>query len=139
ERDAGGLVSDSQVIGAGGERLAVPEVLPLLPVRDAVVFPGVTRPLAIGRPKSLAALARAGQGGFLVIASQREAETEDPGIAALSPVACIVRVARVIDARGDGKQAIVVGVARTGLAEAVETDPCLMGRVAALSVGDAPR
>jgi ATP-dependent Lon protease len=125
--------SERAVVGAAGERIEVPELLPLLPVRDAVVFPGVTRPLAIGRPKSLAALARAGQGGLLVIASQREAETEDPGLADLHPVACIVRVARVIDARGDGKQAIVVGVARTSLAEAVETDPCLVVRVTPLS------
>ena len=40
------------ILGVGGERLEIPEVLPLLPVRDAVVFPGVTRPLAIGRPRS---------------------------------------------------------------------------------------
>jgi ATP-dependent Lon protease len=58
------------VIGAGGERVEIGEVLPLLPVRDAVVFPGVTRPLAIGRTKSLAALAAAGQGGLPVIASR---------------------------------------------------------------------
>jgi len=127
-----------QVTGVGGERLELPEVLPLLPVRDAVVFPGVTRPLAIGRPKSLAALNEAGQGGFLVIASQRDAETEDPGLAEIHPVACIVRVARVIDGRGDGKQAIVVGVARAGLAEAVATEPCLRVRVTPLHEIDVP-
>jgi ATP-dependent Lon protease len=121
------------VIGAGGERLEVPSVLPLLPVRDAVVFPGVTRPLAIGRPKSLAALATAGQGGLLVIASQREAETEDPLLADLHPVACLVRVARVIDSRGEGKQAIVVGVARARLVEAVASDPCLRVRIETLT------
>jgi ATP-dependent Lon protease len=123
----------TSVTGAAGERLDVPDVLPLLPVRDAVVFPGVTRPLAIGRPKSLAALARAGQGGLLVIASQRDAETEDPALADLHPVACIVRVARVIEARGEGKQAIVVGVARTRLVEAVAADPCLLVRTAPLA------
>jgi ATP-dependent Lon protease len=128
--------SDRTVVGVGGERLEVPEVLPLLPVRDAVVFPGVTRPLAIGRPKSLAALNQAGQGGYLVIASQRDAETEDPGVGDLWPVACIVRVARIIDARGDGKQAIVVGVARTRLGEAVETEPCIRVRVDPLSEVD---
>src|SRR5690606_7243659 len=116
------------IVGVGGEQLEIPEVLPLLPVRDAVVFPGVTRPLAIGRPRSLAALAEAGQGGFLVIASQRDPEVEEPGIDDLWPVACIVRVARVIDARGDGKQAIVVGVARTRLAGVEATDPCLRVR-----------
>ncbi len=117
------------VVGVGGEALEIPEVLPLLPVRDAVVFPGVTRPLAIGRAKSLAALTEAGQGGFLVIASQREAELEDPGIDELWPVACIVRVARIIDARGDGKQAIVVGVARTRLGHAEQSDPHLRVRI----------
>jgi len=138
---AGGGVSQNQritVTGVGGERLELSDVLPLLPVRDAVVFPGVTRPLAIGRPKSLAALSEAGQGGFLVIASQRDAETEDPGLSDLHPIACIVRVARVIDARGDGKQAIVVGVARAGLAETVAREPCLRVRVTPLVDLDVP-
>ena len=126
------------ILGVGGERLEIPEVLPLLPVRDAVVFPGVTRPLAIGRPRSLAALAEAGQGGFLVIASQRDPEIEDPGIEDLWPVACIVRVARIIDARGDGKQAIVVGVARTRLGAAEATEPCLRVRIDPLPEIDAP-
>src|SRR5262249_6702999 len=62
----------------------------------------------------------------------------DPALADLYPVACVVRVARVIDARGDGKQAIVVGVARAGLAEAVETSPCLMVRITPLSEIDEP-
>jgi ATP-dependent Lon protease len=131
----GGHLSEAAsrvVVGAGGERIEVPEVLPLLPVRDAVVFPGVTRPLAIGRAKSLAALAAAGQGGLLVIASQREAETEDPHLTDLHPVACIVRVARVIDARGDGKQAIVVGVARAKLVDAVAYEPCVRVHIEAL-------
>jgi ATP-dependent Lon protease len=126
------------VSGVGGEPLQIPSTLPLLPVRDAVVFPGVTRPLAIGRPKSLAALAEAGQGGFLVIASQREAETEDPRLDELWPVGCIVRVARIIDARGDGKQAIVVGVARTRLGAAEATDPCIRVRIDPLAETDTP-
>jgi ATP-dependent Lon protease len=126
------------VVGVGEERLEVPEVLPLLPVRDAVVFPGVTRPLAIGRPKSLAALTEAGQGGFLVIASQRDAEVEDPGIGDLWPVGCIVKVARIIDARGDGKQAIVVGVARTRLGELVADSPSLRVRIEPLAEIDVP-
>src|SRR5262249_16222498 len=87
---------------------------------------------------SLAALSEAGQGGFLVIASQRDAETEDPGLSDLHPIACIVRVARVIDARGDGKQAIVVGVARAGLAETIAREPCLRVRGPPLADVDVP-
>jgi ATP-dependent Lon protease len=103
------------VLESGAERIEVPSVLPVLPVRDVVVFPGVTVPLAIGRPGSLAALERAGQGGFMIVATQRDPTTESPGVEDLHPVACVVRVMRIIDARRDGKQAIVVGVMRTRL------------------------
>ena len=59
--------ADRPVLGPGQERLELPSVLPVLPVRDLVVFPGVTVPLAIGRPRSLAALEMAGPGGFLIV------------------------------------------------------------------------
>ena len=99
----------------GQEQVEVPRILPVLPVRDVVVFPGVTVPLAIGRPKSLAALEHAGQGGFMIVATQRDPGTEEPALDDLFPVACVVRVMRIIDGRRDGKQAIVVGVVRTRL------------------------
>jgi ATP-dependent Lon protease len=103
------------LLAMGQEQVEVPTVLPVLPVRDVVVFPGVTVPLAIGRPRSLAALETAGHGGFMIVATQRDPTTEDPSLEDLHPVACVVRVMRIIDARRDGKQAIVVGVVRTRL------------------------
>ena len=64
----------------GNDTLEVPDELPLLPVRNTVVFPGVTLPLSVGRPKSLAAVqAAARAGGFLAVVSQRAPETEQPG------------------------------------------------------------
>jgi len=116
------------VLAGGLERIELPSVLPILPVRDVVVFPGVTVPLAIGRARSLAALERAGQGGFLIVATQRDPATDDPGLPDLHPVACVARIVRVIDARRDGKQAIVVGVARTRLPVSPEPsdDPALL-------------
>ncbi|MGI9591096.1 MAG: endopeptidase La [Myxococcota bacterium] len=103
------------ILSIGQEQVQVPTVLPVLPVRDVVVFPGVTVPLAIGRPASLAALQQAGPGGFMIVATQRDPATEEPGLDDLYPVACVVRVLRIIDARRDGKQVIVVGVVRTRL------------------------
>ena len=110
---------------AGEERVEVPTELGVLPVRDVVIFPGVTVPLAIGRERSLAALDAAGPEGFLIVATQRDAGLEDPGLDDLYPVGCIVRVVRVIDARQDGKQAIVVGVARTRLQDPLVEDPAM--------------
>jgi ATP-dependent Lon protease len=117
------------LLGAGEERVEVPAVLPVLPVRDLVVFPGVTVPLSVGRPKSLAALQRAGSGGFLIVATQREAGIEDPGVEDLHPMACVARVLRVIDARQESKQAIVVGVARTRLGTPLAESPALLMRL----------
>jgi ATP-dependent Lon protease len=111
------------------ERVEIPTLLPLLPVRDVVIFPGVTFPLSIGRTKSLAALERAGEGGFMLVATQRDATTEDPSEQELFPVACVVRVLRVIDSRLGGKQAIVVGVVRARLGAPVETEPAMMMRL----------
>jgi len=122
----------------GEEQVEVPTVLPVLPVRDVVMFPGVTVPLAIGRARSLAALDRAGQGGFLIVATQRDPATEEPGVEDLFPVGCVVRVMRIIDARRDGKQAIVVGLARTRITDPpIEEEPALLTRIDVL--GDLER
>jgi ATP-dependent Lon protease len=116
-------VEKQSILAAGRERIQIPAVLPLLPVRDVVLFPGVTVPLAVGRSKSLAALEQAGADGYLIVATQRDPSTEDPEVEDLHPVACVGRVLRLIDAKQNGKQAVVVGVARTRLRDFEQTDP----------------
>jgi len=132
------VAQPNTVIVLGDERIEIPETLAVLPVRDTVAFPGATLPLAVGRPRSLAALELAGQGGLLVVATQRAAETDEPGVEDLHPVACIVRVVRVVEARGDGKQIIVVGVVRTRFESAASPGPALVARVHPLIEPDEP-
>ena len=117
------------LLGAGRSASKSLPSFPCSPVRDLVVFPGVTVPLSVGRAKSLAALERAGSGGFLIVATQREAGIEDPGVDDLHPMGCVARVMRVIDARQESKQAIVVGVARTRLGPALAESPALLMRL----------
>jgi len=113
----------------GSDVLEIPAVLPVLPVRDVVVYPGVTMPLAIGRPRSLAALDEAGQDGFMLVVSQHDPNTENPGLEDLYEVGTIVRVMRIIDARREGKQALVVGVARAVMTRTVAWQPTLRVQV----------
>ncbi len=113
----------------GAEVLEVPAILPVLPVRDVVVYPGVTMPLAIGRVRSLAALDEAGQDGYLLVVSQRDPMTENPGVDDLHDVGTIVRVMRIIDARREGKQALVVGLARAVMTRTVAREPALRAQV----------
>ena len=118
-----------RIIAAGGEALEVPTEVPLLPVRGAAVLPGMSIPLVVGRAASLAALDRAGPGGFLVVGTQLDPELEEPGLSELHPVACLTRVARVVDAAREGKQAIVAGVVRARLVSLDEADGAVLARI----------
>ena len=117
----------------GADFVEVPALLPVLPVRDVVVFPGVTMPLAIGRARSLAALEEAGQDGYLLVVSQRDPLTENPGIDDLHEIGTIVKVMRIIDARREGKQALVVGLARAVMTRTVAWEPTLRVQIQPLS------
>jgi len=103
------------VIEIGGEQLEVPQRVPLLPVRNTVVFPGVTLPLSVGRAASLAAVqAAAKAGGFLVVATQRAPETESPRLEDLYPVGTLTKIVHLAET-GSGISVAVVGLARVRL------------------------
>jgi ATP-dependent Lon protease len=102
-------------IEIGGERLDVPVRVPLLPVRNTVVFPGVTLPLSVGRAASLAAVqAAARTGGFLAVATQRAPETETPRLDDLYPVGTLTKIVHLAET-GSGISVAVVGLARIRL------------------------
>jgi ATP-dependent Lon protease len=90
-----------------------------------VVYPGVTVPLTVGRRKSVAALDEAGHDGYLLVVPQRDAATEEPSLSDLYEVGSIVRLMRTVDARREGKQALVVGIARARIGERVGLEPAI--------------
>ena len=125
-----------EITGPGEEVFEIPAVLPMLPVRDVVVYPGVTVPLAIGRRKSLAALSHAGHDGYMLLVTQHDPDVQDPTLDDVHKVGTIVRVLRIIDARGDGKQALVAGIARARLDRQVSSEPQML--VAITPIEDLP-
>src|SRR3954451_23674259 len=65
--------------GADGQRVTIPPVMPFLPIRNIVVFPGTVMPLNVGRPKSKALLDEVMPGDKLIgVVTQRNADVEDP-------------------------------------------------------------
>ena len=64
-------VEEFEILDPTGDPIEVPRVLPVLPVRDVVVFPGVTVPLTIGRQRSLAALEEAAKEKLVIIIAHR--------------------------------------------------------------------
>jgi len=112
----------------GGETVRVPAELPLLPIRNTVVFPGTTRPMSVGRTPSLAAVRAAAKGdGYLAVLTQRNPEVEQPQAHDLHEVGTVTKVVQLLDT-GVGISVAVVGVARFSLLGLKESDGMLMAR-----------
>ena len=116
-----------------GEKLQIPAELPLLPVRNTVVFPGTTRPLSVGRPRSLGALREASRkDGYLAVVTQRVPDVEDPRQEDLHDVGTICKVVQAADT-GSGISVVIVGLMRFKLLEVVESDEMLKVRLETLT------
>lgn len=95
-----------------------PVRLPILPIRNAVVFPSVSMPLLVGRPKSIQALEEAESGdGLVIIVSQKVLTSQDPEPTDLYSVGTLCKIENISTNDTGGRQVIVTGIARYRLGE----------------------
>ncbi|MEI7892376.1 MAG: endopeptidase La, partial [Myxococcales bacterium] len=116
-------------------RALASEELPLLPLRNAVLFPGVVIPFDVGRPKTLAlASALAAQSGRLIaVFQQKDATTEDPSADQLHTIGTVGRV-RSVMRRESGVSIVVEGLIRARLNSVTETSPFLKALVSRIEI-----
>ena len=109
--------------------------LPLVPVRDTVLFPHVATPLFVGRDRSVRALEAAMAGGQRVaVFTQREAEVQVPSVGDLYQFGTEAVIGRVWRMPDQTTSVAVQGRRRLRLVEMVQTEPYLLARV--LPVGE---
>src|SRR3954463_13615520 len=90
-----------------------PRRLPVLPLRDVVVFPYVAMPLLVGRQGSLGAIeAAAAEGGLLFLVAQRSADTEEPAAGDLHRVGVIARIAQATRQTNGTARILIEGLSR---------------------------
>ncbi len=90
--------------------------LPMLPLRDVVVFPHMVIPLFVGRPKSIQALeAAADEGRHILLAAQTNASKDDPELADIFPVGTIASVLQLLKLPDGTVKVLVEGVQRARL------------------------
>ena len=83
--------------GDGGGDVVIPSELPLLPLRNTVLFPGVVLPITVGRDKSIKAISEAYKGDKLVgVVAQKDSNVEDPSINDLEPIGTVARIVKLI-------------------------------------------
>ena len=111
----------------------VGETLPILPLRNMVLFPGVAMPIFVGRPKSMRLIREASQRKILVgVVCQKDAEVEEPGLDDLYPIGTVAEVLRVLEMPDGSTTAILQGRKRMALHGLVDTEPYLNGAISLL-------
>lgn len=112
----------------------LPEELPILPLRNMVLFPGVVMPVSVGRSKSLQLVREAFKAkGYIGVVSQKQGKTDDPTLDDLYKIGTVAQVVKILE-MPDGSTTIVLqGRSRFLLLDILKMEPYHMGKVAAKS------
>ena len=114
--------------------IEVDEIIPILPLRNMVLFPGVFMPVSVGRKSSLKLVREAEKKGTYVgVVCQKLAETEEPSMEDLHDIGTIAKIVRILEMPDQTTTIILQGSKRMELKEIVETEPYLKGRIKTLS------
>lgn len=108
--------------------------LPLLPIKNSVLFPQLFMPLSVGRTLSVAAAEESlkTEDHEILIFTQRDASTETPGQNELFTVGCRAAIKKMVRPRPDHMELLVRGIERVVLIKLEQTEPFLKGRVHSL-------
>ena len=111
----------------------VPECLPLLPIRDAVVFPSMILPLFVGRDVSIQAIEQAVQGDrLLALVTQRDADVDEPTPEDLYSIGCVGMIMRMMRLPDGRLKVLVQGLGKIKVTDYLRTEPHMDVRVEAL-------
>jgi ATP-dependent Lon protease len=114
--------------------IEIPEFLPILPLRNSVLFPNSIIPIDVGRKKSVKLVeeAIAKEKPIIGIVTQRDSRIEEPGPADLYTVGCAARILKVIKLAKDSFSVILQGVSRVRLLELGLQDPYMLAKIQVL-------
>src|SRR6058998_3995313 len=108
----------------------IPAQLPILPVRDAVIFPNAVIPLTVGRESSVRLINDVQQGdGMLVVLTQRDKRVDAPGPGDLYDIGTVSMVHRAMKTPEGNLFVIIMGVSRVRVEEFLQYEPYLRARI----------
>jgi ATP-dependent Lon protease len=112
------------------KKFSVPDVLPVLPVRDTVLFPGAVLPLTVGRESSLALVnSLEGDEKLLAVVAQLDPRIEDPSAADLHKVGTVAKVHKTVKMPNGNVVVFLEGLQRVQVTELVTLRPYMRARV----------
>ena len=120
--------------------IIVPEQIPLLPLRNTVLFPGVVLPITVGRDKSIKAVNEAYKGDKLVgVVAQKDSNVEDPTVNDLEAIGTVARIVKLIKMPDGGTTIIIQGKSRFRTESIVSEEPFFKARIVKLEEEESPK
>jgi len=116
-------------------KLTVPESLPILPIRNTVLFPGVVFPITVGRDKSIKLIKDANKGNKIIgVFAQINPETEEPGISDLNTIGTMAQIIKILRMPDGNTTAIIQGKRKIELGPELSSEPYLRAEVKAIDI-----
>jgi len=120
--------------------MEIPKELPVLPLRNTVLFPGVVLPITVGRDKSIKAVNDAYKSDKLIgVLAQKDSSIEDPGVTDLEDVGTVARIIKLIKMPDGGTTVILQGRRRFKVGAVTAEDPYFKAQVVLLQEEEAPK
>ena len=108
----------------------VPEVLPILPLRNTVLFPGVVIPITAGRDQSIKLIKEANKGDKTIgVVAQKNEATENPGIDDIYKIGTVARILKILKMPDGNTMVVLQGKKRFEIENLVEEEPYLKAKV----------
>jgi ATP-dependent Lon protease len=115
------------------ENLETPETIPILSLRNTVLFPGVVLPISIGRPRSIQLIKDAYRYDKIVgTVAQKDPDIENPGFSDLQSIGTVGQIIKLLEMPDGSTTAIIQGRKRMILGELVSDDPYFMAKIKAI-------
>lgn len=111
-----------------------PEELPILPLRNNVLFPGVVIPITVGRDKSIKLIQEANKGNKIIgVVSQKNQDVETPQFEDLHQVGTVAQIIRMLKMPDGSSTVIIQGKRRFEMVQATQTEPYMKAKVRILT------
>ncbi|MBL7763777.1 MAG: endopeptidase La [Chitinophagaceae bacterium] len=126
--------------GENADGVEVPSEIPILPLRNTVLFPGVVLPITVGRDKSIKAANDAYKADKLVgVLAQKDSNVEDPAFSDLVQIGTVAKIVKQIKMPDGGTTIIIQGKSRFKVEAVVAEDPYFKAKIQTLKEEEAPK
>src|SRR4029079_1425699 len=110
--------------------LPIPDILPVLPLKDVVVFPYIILPLSVSREKSINAVdAALAEQRIIMLVAQRSAQTETPTQSDLYPVGTVAAIMRMLKLPDGRTRLLVQGLSRARIDNVLPEEQYLKAKI----------